>query len=102
MTKGGYVYIMTNFTHTVLYTGVTARIAGRVCEHRMKLNPESFTARYNVSKLVYYRKFAKIENAIAEEKRIKAGSRLKKIELVNSINPEWNDLFKSVQYLCDN
>jgi putative endonuclease len=100
MTKGGYVYIMTNFTHTVLYTGVTARIAERVCEHRTKWNPDSFTSRYNVYKLVYYRKFAEIEKAIAEEKRIKAGSRLKKLELVNSMNPEWNDLFSSVQRLC--
>jgi putative endonuclease len=75
---------------------VTARIAERICEHRIKSNPESFTAKYNVYKLVYYKKFATIKDAIAEEKRIKGGSRLKKIELVNSINPEWNDLFNSI------
>jgi putative endonuclease len=99
MTKGGYVYILTNFTHTVLYTGVTARIASRACEHKTKAHPESFTARYNCTKLVYYKKFDTIGEAIAEEKRIKRGSREQKTVLINRIFPEWHDPFKSVQFL---
>ena len=99
MNKGGYVYIMTNRAGTVLYTGVTSTIANRVCEHRTKAHPDGFTARYNCTKLVYYKKFATIEEAIAEEKRIKGGSRQRKIDLIQSINPTWQDLFAEVQRL---
>jgi len=99
MNKGGYVYIMTNPKNSVLYTGVTSGIANRVCEHRLKIHPESFTARYNCVKLVYYQRFDTIEEAILEEKRIKAGPRRQKEALINAINPEWQDLFKKVQYL---
>ena len=99
MNKGGYVYIMTNRAGTVLYTGVTSTIANRVCEHRTKAHPDGFTARYNCTKLVYYKKFATIEEAIAEEKRIKGGSRQRKIDLIQSINPAWQDLFAEVQRL---
>ena len=93
METGGVVYILTNKTHTVLYTGVTSNLIGRMQQHLYKVYKESFTARYNVSKLVYYKFYSSIEAAIAEEKRIKAGSRKKKIELINSLNPEWQDLY---------
>jgi putative endonuclease len=99
MNKGGYVYIMTNPRHTVLYTGVTSGIANRVCEHRLKIYPKSFTARYNCVKLVYYRKFSTIMEAIIEEKRIKGGSRQQKENLINEMNPVWQDLFRKVQRL---
>lgn len=92
MYKGGYVYILTNKNHTVLYTGVTANLAKRVWEHQNKLYPNSFTAKYNAFKLVYYEGFHTIEEAIGKEKQIKGGSRKKKEMLINTINPEWKDL----------
>jgi putative endonuclease len=72
--KPGYVYLMTNKTNSVIYTGVTSDLQERVYQHREKLL-EGFTKKYNVNKLVYYEVFANIENAIAREKQIKAGSR---------------------------
>lgn len=92
MEYGGVVYILTNHTHTVLYVGVTSKIESRLIEHREKFYAQSFTAKYNVSKLVYYQAFSSIEEAIAEEKRIKGGSRAKKIRLIISMNPDWKDL----------
>lgn len=96
MIRGGYVYILTNKTKTTLYCGVTANLARRVSEHKQKLSPSSFTSRYNVNMLVYYEGFQRIEEAIAREKQIKAGSRLKKEQLINSLNPDWKDLFEEV------
>jgi len=87
------VYILTNKNHTVLYTGVTSNLALRVEQHKMKSNPKSFTARYNVNHLVYYEQYFDIGEAIEREKQIKAGSRQKKIDLVNSYNLEWRDLY---------
>ena len=97
MQRGGSVYIITNTHNTVLYTGVTADLISRVQQHKTKTHPNSFTAKYNCEKLVYYNTFSTIEEAILEEKRIKAGSRKKKIDLVNSINPEWKDLFSELE-----
>jgi len=96
MKRGGTVYIMTNILHSVLYTGVTSDLIMRVQEHKTKTHPESFTARYNVVILVYYKSFSTIEEAILEEKRIKAGSRKQKCLLINSINPEWKNLWEEV------
>jgi len=86
------IYILTNKYHTVLYTGVTSDLYFRVLEHREKVYP-GFTAKYNVHKLVYYEQFGDIYEAIAREKQIKAGSRQKKIDLINSVNPTWEDLW---------
>jgi putative endonuclease len=86
------VYILTNKGDTVLYTGVTGDPKARVYPHREKLLP-GFTNRYNVSKLVYYEVGRDASGAIAREKQIKAGSRRKKIELINRINPAWRDLY---------
>jgi putative endonuclease len=72
MERGGVVYILTNFTHTTFYVGVTTDLIFRVKEHKEKLYPDSFTAKYNIDKLVYYNFFASIEEAINEEKRINA------------------------------
>ena len=88
---------MTNFKNTVLYTGVTNDLFRRVYEHRIGLNPESFTSRYKTTKLVYYESFHSIEEAIVREKQIKSGSRKKKEDLINSINPEWKDLWEDIQ-----
>ncbi|WP_258098677.1 GIY-YIG nuclease family protein [Marinoscillum pacificum] len=96
MVKGGVVYILTNHHHTTLYIGVTSDLYSRIMEHRLKSNPTSFTARYNLNKLVYYEALATIEEAIAREKQLKAGSRKKKVDLINSINPDWRDLFEEV------
>jgi putative endonuclease len=96
MTKGGCVYILTNTHHTTLYTGVTSDLYARIMEHKEKKYPDSFTSRYNLTKLVYYESFYSIEEAIDREKQIKAGSRAAKEKLINSINPEWRDLFDDV------
>jgi putative endonuclease len=87
-----YVYIMTNKHHTVLYTGVTNDLKRRTYEHREGLGG-GFTSKYNVRKLVYYEITQDVRAAIAREKQIKAGSRRKKSDLVNSMNPEWKDLY---------
>lgn len=94
--RGGCVYIMTNKLHTVLYTGVTSDITGRVWDHKNKTYPKSFTAKYNCDKLVYYLFYPHIEEAIAAEKAIKGGSRAYKKQLINSLNPEWNDLYEQL------
>jgi len=92
MEKRGYIYLLTNTTNSVIYTGVTADLRRRVFEHKEKL-VEGFTKKYNVSKLVYYEKFGDIVSAIEREKQIKGGSRIKKINLIKSINPEFRDLY---------
>jgi len=87
-----YVYILTNDKHTVLYTGVTNDLVRRVWEHKEKLN-EGFSKKYHVDMLVYYEVCGDIEGAILREKQIKAGSRQKKIDLINSLNPGWRDMY---------
>ncbi len=99
MNKVGFVYIMTNVNNTVLYTGVTSKLYIRIFEHKTMAHPQSFTSKYRCVKLVYYNTFPNIEAAIAEEKRIKAGSREKKEDLINAVNPAWNDLWDSVTHL---
>ena len=81
---------------TVLYAGVTSKLLERNQQHKEKQDRKSFTAKYNVDKLVYYEEYDDIKIAIAREKQIKAGSRKKKIELVESVNPEWKDLAKEM------
>lgn len=95
--KPGFIYILTNKNNTTLYVGVTSTIVIRVQQHKDKHDPKSFTARYNLDKLVYYEAFQMIGDAIGREKQLKSGSRAKKEALINSINPEWNDLFEKVK-----
>jgi putative endonuclease len=95
MEKHYYVYILTNRRNSVLYTGVTSDLARRVHEHRTKA-VAGFTARYNVDKLVYFEVTDGVEGAIGREKQIKAGSRRKKIDLINRANPVWRDLFEEL------
>ena len=83
---------MTNKVNTVLYAGVTNNLKRRVYEHREKIKSK-FTARYNVNKLVYYEVFSDAYNAIAREKQIKGGSRQRKIDMANEMNPGWEDLY---------
>ena len=87
-----FVYILTNKNHTVLYTGVTSDLCIRVQEHKLKVYP-GFTSRYNVNKLVYFEQFGDVYDAINREKQIKGGSRQKKLDLINTMNPDWNDLW---------
>ena len=96
---GGWVYIMCSMNHSTLYVGVTSNIASRVYKHKRKIYAKGFSSRYNCVKLVYYRRFELIIDAIAEEKRIKGGSRKKKEDLINRMNPEWRDLYDSINYL---
>ena len=93
MERGGAVYILTNKYNKVLYTGVTSDLKTRVFQHKEKIYPKSFTSKYNIHKLVYYKSFSTIEEAIAEEKRLKGGSRSQKIKLIESINKNWEDLY---------
>jgi putative endonuclease len=95
--KPGFVYIMTNKNNTVLYTGVTSNLPKRVNEHKEHFFELSFTSKYNADKLVYWESFQEIGDAIFREKQIKAGSRKKKINLINSINPEWRDLTEDIK-----
>jgi putative endonuclease len=85
-----FVYIMTNRSCT-LYTGMTNNLERRVEEHRSKLVP-GFTSKYNITRLVYWEEYRDVREAIAREKEIKGWLRSKKISLINSMNPNWNDL----------
>ena len=88
-----FVYILSNSTNVALYTGVTNNLERRLWEHRNHADPKSYTARYHISKLVYYEVTTCIEGAIAREKQIKSWSRKKKNELIESKNPNWEDLY---------
>ena len=97
MDIGGCIYILTNKINTVLYTGVTSDLFFRIKEHKEKYHPDSFTAKNNCNKLVYFEQFSSIEEAIAREKQIKNWKRLWKINLIQSINPEWKDLYEGIE-----
>jgi len=86
---------MSNDNNTVIYTGVTNDLKRRVYEHKEKL-VKGFTKRYNVHKLVYYEISEDVISAISREKQIKAGSRLRKIELIKTMNEDWRDLYDEI------
>lgn len=90
-----YVYIMTNSNNTVLYTGITNDLRKRVFEHKEKL-VEGFTKKYNITKLIYYEIFRDSYSAISREKKIKGGSRQRKLDLIDSFNPKWEDLYSKI------
>ena len=94
MEKRGYVYLLSNKANSVIYTGVTSNLKQRIHQHKEKHYKGSFTSKYNVQKLVYYEEYSDIKSAIEREKQIKAGSRKKKENLINTFNPEWKDLFE--------
>ncbi len=89
--KEYYVYIITNRYNNVLYVGVTNNLERRIYEHKNKLI-EGFSKKYKLGKLVYFEIFHEINDALAAEKKIKGWLRSKKVELIESINPEWQDL----------
>ena len=88
--KDYYVYIITNRSKT-LYTGITNNLARRIYEHKHKLI-DGFTKKYNIDKLVYMELFTNPDDAIRREKQIKGWLRRKKVELIESVNPDWRDL----------
>ncbi len=90
-----YVYIITNFTNTTLYTGICSNLVHRIWQHKYGTGSE-FSSKYKLTKLVYYEIFEDIKEAIRREKQIKGGSRSKKINLINKFNPEWKDLYNEI------
>lgn len=95
MDKNYYVYILTNKSNSVLYTGVTSDLKKRVYQHKNKMI-DGFSKKYNVSKLVFYEVFDDPEYAILREKQLKGGSRQKKLNLINGMNKEWSDLYEKI------
>ena len=91
----GVVYILTNKSNTVLYTGVTRNLQRRIAEHRLHLN-QGFTKKYNTEKLVYYELFDRLDDAIHREKQLKRWHRDWKEKLINDFNPEWKDLTEDI------
>ena len=95
MYKESYIYLLTNQSTRVLYTGVTNDLIRRIYEHKNKF-VSGFTKQYNVNRLVYYEIFSDIVTAIEREKQIKGWTTKKKNDLVNSLNPKWEDLYPSL------
>ncbi len=96
MLPSAYVYILTNTRKTTLYVGITNDLLTRLWEHRTKRNPKCFTAKYNLSLLIYYETHELITDAIKREKYMKGKSRKWKVDLINAINPEWKNLTDEV------
>lgn len=95
MQKTYFIYFMMNKSNTVIYTGVTNNLVRRAYEHKHKLSG-TFTSKYKVIKLVYFETFNDIKEAIKREKQLKGGSRKRKIDLIKSMNPSFNDLYQSI------
>lgn len=95
LNKNYYVYIATNFTNTVLYTGVTNNLIRRIWEHKQKV-VSGFSSKYKITKLIYFETFTNINLAINREKQIKAGSRKKKTDLIRNNNPDFKDLYEEI------
>jgi len=90
-----YIYILSSKSGTVLYTGVTCDLKQRMYQHRNEMMP-GFSSRYNATELVYYEYTNNAYSAMSREKQIKAGSRNKKLELINDFNPLWEDLYEHI------
>jgi putative endonuclease len=91
-----WVYLTANHPNGVIYTGVTTEIKYRIQSHKTKKYPNAFSARYTVDKLVYFEEYNSIVTAREREKQIKAGSRAKKVKLIESMNPGWKDLYDTL------
>jgi putative endonuclease len=91
-----YIYILTNKYNKVFYIGVTSNLIKRIFEHKSKSEPKSFTAKYNLNKLVYYESTEDIISAIEREKYLKHKTKSFKIQLVQSINPDFQDLYPTI------
>ena len=95
MNKKGYAYILFNYRHGTLYVGVTSDLRKRILEHKNKIFP-GFTEKYGVDKLGYYEEYPTIREAIECEKRLKRFYRAEKMNLIESNNPEWKDLYQDL------
>ena len=95
MNENAYVYIITNHTNSTLYIGVTTNLIKRIYEHKHKV-VDGFSKKYNLNKLVYYELITDIRTAIEREKYLKGKKREFKINLINSFNPEWLDLYEKI------
>ena len=91
-----YVYILSNKYCNVLYTGVTSDLLRRVYEHKNHLDPDSFTSKYNVTRLVYFEETSDVKAAIEREKQIKSWNRNCKTSLIMEKNPQWIDLYNQI------
>ncbi len=92
MYKPGYVYILTNAAKTMLYVGVTSNLPQRIWQHKQKMYPHSFTAKFNIHLLIYYEAYTCMGDAIKREKEIKGWKRSKKNTLIKTKNPNWEIL----------
>lgn len=95
MDRQYYIYVLSNYLNTVLYIGITNNLQRRAWEHMQESNP-GFTKKYHLQKLVYYEIYEDANSAITREKQIKAGNRKKKIDIINSFNPDWKDLYSTI------
>ena len=91
-----YVYILTNKSKNVLYTGVTGDLVQRIYEHKRHLDKESFTAKYNVDRLVYFEETSDVKAALEREKQIKSWKRNRKLALIMESNPRFLDLYEQI------
>ncbi len=91
-----WAYMTANRLNGVIYTGVTSELKYRIQSHKTKKYKNSFSARYNVDKLVWFEEFDSIIAARARERQLKAGSRAKKVKLIEAMNPEWKDLYETL------
>ena len=91
-----FVYILSNHTNTAIYTGVTRDLVRRVYEHKHHMDPNSYTAKYSIHKLVYFESTCDVNAAIEREKQIKSWNRKRKNKLVESKNPSWAELYDSI------
>ncbi len=97
MNKQPAIYLLTNKPNGALYTGVTSDLPGRIWQHKNDVT-KGFSSKYNLKLLVYFELFEDMYTAISREKQIKAGSRKAKIELIESVNKDWRDLYSEI---CD-
>ena len=97
---GGFTYILTNKSHSVLYVVITSNIRHRLWQHQTMYYPTSFSSKYNTSKLIYYKSFDDIRDAIDYEKFIKGKSRQFKEKLISEENPQWRDLSDEIEEMC--
>ena len=88
-----YVYILSSATNYTLYIGVTGDLLRRVYQHKHNLDPDSFTAKYAVHKLVYFEQTNDVRSALEREKQLKGWRRSKKNALIETMNPQWKDLY---------
>jgi putative endonuclease len=92
MLHAAWIYILTNKNNTTLYIGVTNDLPTRLWEHRTEQNPNSFSARYNLFKLIYYEGFESVSDAVKREKFLKGKTRKWKEALIQKMNPAWDEL----------